>query len=55
MKKIAAIAISMAVLTGCAGMTPREQNTYIGAAIGSILFIPGALIGGYIGHNLETK
>ena len=55
MKKLAAIFLATAVLTGCAGMTQREQNTYIGAAIGSILFVPGALIGGYIGHSLETK
>ncbi|MCL1785934.1 MAG: prenyltransferase [Alphaproteobacteria bacterium] len=53
MKKLIAIAIAAAVLTGCAGMTQREQNTYIGAAIGSIFFVPGALIGGYIGHNMK--
>ncbi|MCL1892543.1 MAG: osmotically-inducible lipoprotein B [Alphaproteobacteria bacterium] len=51
MKKMAAMLIALGMLAGCAGMTQREQNTYIGAAIGSILFVPGALIGGYIGHN----
>jgi hypothetical protein len=55
MKKLSAIFLTTAVLTGWAGMTQREQNTYVGAAIGSILFVPGALIGGYIGHNIEVK
>ena len=55
MKKLFAMLLATAVLAGCAGMTQREQNTYVGAAIGSILFVPGALIGGYIGHNMDVK
>ena len=53
MKKFVALALIAVTLGGCAGMTRREQNTYIGAVIGSIFWIPGAALGGYIGHNMK--
>jgi len=53
MKKFLALALVAATLGGCAGMSRQEQNTYVGAVIGSIFWVPGAAIGGYIGHNMR--
>jgi osmotically inducible lipoprotein OsmB len=58
---LAAIVMSIG-LTGCAGMTHRQQNAAAGAAVGGIAgsvltggsalgTIGGAAIGGYIGNN----
>jgi osmotically inducible lipoprotein OsmB len=58
---LAAIITSIG-LTGCAGMTHRQQNTAAGAAVGGIAgsvltggsalgTIGGAAIGGYIGNS----
>jgi hypothetical protein len=52
MKKFATMILA-ASLAACAGMSRREQNTYIGAIIGSIFWVPGAAIGGYVGHNMK--
>ena len=53
MKKSIAALLMITMLAGCSGMTRREQNTYVGAVIGSILWIPGAAIGGLIGHGMK--
>jgi osmotically inducible lipoprotein OsmB len=58
---LATIVVSIG-LTGCAGMTHRQQNTAAGAAVGGIAgsvltggsalgTIGGAAIGGYIGNS----
>jgi membrane protein DedA with SNARE-associated domain len=52
MKKVITMLLA-ASLAACAGMSRREQNTYIGAIIGSLLWVPGAAIGGYVGHNMK--
>jgi len=56
--------ISSLVLTGCAGMTKRQQQTATGAAIGGVAgavftggsavgTVGGAAIGGVIGHEID--
>ena len=58
-------AVVLLVLSGCAGMTAREQNTAVGAGIGAvggavltggspIGVVGGAAVGGVIGHSLDT-
>lgn len=61
--KISAIAVLLAAtLAGCAGMTPRERDTAVGAAIGGVGgaaatggsalgTLGGAAAGGFIGHQ----
>jgi len=53
MKKMLIAALALCVLAGCSRWTRRENNIFVGAAIGSILFVPGALIGGYIGSTIR--
>ncbi|SCK22029.1 glycine zipper 2TM domain-containing protein [Vogesella sp. LIG4] len=56
------ITLILTSLAGCAGMTQRQQNTAIGAAIGGVAgsiltngsgigTVGGAAIGGVIGHG----
>ena len=56
--------ISTLALTGCAGMTKRQQQTATGAAIGGVAgavftggsaigTVGGAAIGGVIGHEID--
>jgi osmotically inducible lipoprotein OsmB len=55
-------ALTLASLTGCAGMTKREKNTAAGAAIGGAVGVitgagalgtaAGVAAGGYIGHQM---
>lgn len=56
--------ISTLVLSGCAGMTRRQQQTATGAAIGGVAgavftggsaigTVGGAAIGGVIGHEID--
>ena len=54
--------IALSALTGCAGMTHRQQNAATGAAVGGVAgavltggsalgTVGGAAIGGLIGHG----
>lgn len=63
-KVVAAVVFSTTVLGGCANMTPRQQNTAIGAAIGAVAgsiltdgdgvgTVGGAAVGGYIGNQVR--
>ena len=56
------VVLAVATLSGCAGMTPRQQNTAVGAAVGGVAgsvltggdtlgTLGGAAIGGIIGHD----
>ncbi len=56
--------ISTLVLSGCAGMTHRQQNAAVGAAVGGVAgavltggsafgTVGGAAIGGIIGHGVD--
>lgn len=58
------VAITVTLLTGCAGMSNQEKSTAIGAGAGaiggSILTggstagtLGGAAVGGYIGHEIK--
>lgn len=60
----AAAATVLIALTGCSGMSARDQNTAIGAGVGavggSILTggstagtVGGAAVGGVIGHEMK--
>ncbi|MDD5394145.1 MAG: glycine zipper 2TM domain-containing protein [Thiothrix sp.] len=51
-------------IASCAGMTPREKNTAIGAGVGAVAgnvisggttagTVGGAAVGGIIGHNVR--
>lgn len=67
MKQATRITLTMlllAALTGCAGMTQRQQNAAVGAAVGgvagavltggsSVGTVGGAAIGGIIGHGVS--
>ena len=67
-RRFAASAVTVAVLLGlggCSGMTPREQNTAIGAGIGAVGgaaltggspvgTVGGAAVGGFIGNQIDT-
>ncbi len=57
-----AVVLALLVLSGCAGMTTREKNTAVGAAIGGVAgniiggggllgTAAGAAAGGVIGHQ----
>ncbi len=61
-----AVVLALVVLSGCAGMTTREKNTAVGAAIGGVAgnIIGGggrlgtahrAAAGGLIGHQSTKK
>ena len=58
----AAALIAISLLSGCANMSHRQQNTAIGAAAGAVLgsvltggsalgTVGGAAVGGVIGHQ----
>ncbi|MCD0494052.1 glycine zipper 2TM domain-containing protein [Chromobacterium violaceum] len=62
LKLAAAGLIAVAMLSGCANMSHRQQNTAIGAAAGAVLgsvltggdaigTVGGAAVGGVIGHQ----
>ena len=53
-------------LGGCAGMSPRDQNTAVGAGVGAVGgailtggsaagTIGGAAVGGIIGHEVHSR
>lgn len=57
--------LSITLLTGCAGMSQRQQNAAVGAAVGGVAgailtggsgfgTVGGAAIGGIIGHGVDT-
>ncbi|POZ62692.1 glycine zipper 2TM domain-containing protein [Chromobacterium alticapitis] len=59
-------ALALALLSGCANMSHRQQNTAIGAAAGAVLgsvltggdaigTIGGAAVGGVIGHQTGKR
>ncbi len=61
-----AVVLALVVLSGCAGMTTREKNTAVGAAIGGVAgniiggggllgTAAGAAAGGVIGHQSTKK
>jgi osmotically inducible lipoprotein OsmB len=56
--------ISSLALTGCAGMSKRQQNAAVGAAVGGVAgavltggsawgTVGGAAVGGIIGHGVD--
>lgn len=60
--KKAAATMLMVALAGCAGMTTRQKDTAIGAAVGGVAgavltngsalgTVGGAAVGGVIGHS----
>lgn len=62
--RAAALAMTAVALAACAGMTPQEKNTAIGAGVGAIGgsvltggsaagAIGGAAVGGVIGHEVD--
>lgn len=62
--RISAMLLLLAMLTGCAGMSQRQQNAAVGAAVGgvagavltggsSVGTVGGAAIGGIIGHGVS--
>ena len=66
LKRSLAATLMLAVLSGCAGMTPQQKNTAIGAAVGGVAgsaltggdalgTVGGAAVGGYIGHQIRTN
>lgn len=61
---VSVLLISTLVLSGCAGMSHRQQNAAIGAAVGGVAgailtggsgfgTVGGAAIGGIIGHGVD--
>lgn len=68
MRKSKTIVSTLLILTlsGCAGMTHRQQNAAVGAAVGGVAgavltggsgfgTVGGAAIGGIIGHGVGGK
>ena len=64
--RAAALAITASTLAACAGMSPQEKSTAIGAGVGAIGgsvltggsaagAIGGAAVGGVIGHEVEKN
>lgn len=62
---VAALALAALAASGCASMSERDRNTAIGAAVGGVAgsvltdggtfgTLGGAVIGGAIGHGMET-
>jgi osmotically inducible lipoprotein OsmB len=62
--RAAALAITASALAACAGMSPQEKSTAIGAGVGAIGgsvltggsaagAIGGAAVGGVIGHEVD--
>jgi osmotically inducible lipoprotein OsmB len=62
--RITAVLLLAAMLGGCAGLTQRQQNAAVGAAVGgvtgavltggsSVGTVGGAAIGGIIGHGVK--
>jgi osmotically inducible lipoprotein OsmB len=58
----AAVALAVAGLTGCAGMSRQDQNTAVGAGVGAVAgsvltggsavgTLGGAAVGGMVGHE----
>ncbi len=63
-RKIMTSLLLVSVLSGCAGMSKRQQNAATGAAIGGVAgavltggsslgTVGGAAIGGVIGHGVD--
>lgn len=64
-KKLTAFTLLVVFLSGCAGMSARQQNAATGAAIGGVAgavltggsslgTVGGAAIGGIIGHGVDN-
>lgn len=61
LKKTLAATLAIATLAGCSGMSTRDRNTAVGAAVGGVAgsaltnstagTLGGAAIGGYIGNR----
>lgn len=62
--RITTVLLLAAMLGGCAGLTQRQQNAAVGAAVGgvtgavltggsSVGTVGGAAIGGIIGHGVK--
>ncbi|SMF47109.1 glycine zipper 2TM domain-containing protein [Pseudogulbenkiania subflava] len=58
------VLLAVATLSGCAGMTQRQKNAAVGAAVGGVAgsvltggdsfgTLGGAAIGGVIGHGVK--
>ncbi len=65
-KNITVAILLAASLAGCAGMSTRQKNAAVGAAVGGVAgavltngsalgTVGGAAIGGYIGHGFDGK
>lgn len=63
-KRLLMVALMAANLAGCAGMTARERNTAVGAAVGGVAgsvlsngsgigTVGGAAVGGIIGNQIR--
>lgn len=63
-KRITATLLLAAMLAGCAGMSARQQNAAVGAAVGGVAgavltngsalgTVGGAAVGGIIGHGVR--
>jgi len=50
-----AAAIALATLAGCAGMTPREHSTAVGAGVGAAAgaVLTGTATGGVVGNQIK--
>jgi osmotically inducible lipoprotein OsmB len=64
--RAAALAITAIALAACAGMSPQEKSTAIGAGVGAIGgsvltggsaagALGGAAVGGVIGHEVDKR
>jgi len=63
-KSAVAAILSLAVIGGCANMTPQQRNTAVGAAVGGVAgsiltdqsvlgTVGGAAVGGVIGNQIK--
>lgn len=61
-----AIAVGALLLSACAGMTPQERSTAVGAGVGAVGgavltggsalgTLGGAAVGGIIGHEVDKR
>lgn len=65
-KKVMAATLLASFLVGCAGMSTRQQNAAVGAALGGVAgavltngsalgTVGGAAVGGIIGHGVDGR
>lgn len=65
-KNITVAMLMVTMMTGCAGMSTRQKNAAVGAAVGGVAgavltngsalgTVGGAAIGGLIGHGVDGR